>query len=149
MTHPVGTVLTFGNGTIPSDWLECDGADVSQSTYAALYAVIGVSWGDPGGGNFTLPDFRSRVVVGAGTGAGLSARSVADTGGEEDHQLTEAELAAHRHSCTAGPQTVNNTVSSAHEMRELTLNRSTGFTGSDTAHENMQPFGVAKIGIRT
>jgi microcystin-dependent protein len=44
---------------------------VSQVTYAALYAVIGLSYGNPGGGNFNLPDLRGRVPVGLGTHASV------------------------------------------------------------------------------
>lgn len=40
-------------------------------TYAALFAVIGLSYGNPGGGNFNLPDLRGRVPVGLGTHASV------------------------------------------------------------------------------
>ena len=54
-------------GTTPVGWLACDGSSVSQTTYAALYAVIGTTFGNPGGGNFNLPDFRGIFPKGAGT----------------------------------------------------------------------------------
>jgi len=64
---PTGLVLAYGGSSAPSGWLMCDGSAVSQSTYAALYAVIGVTYGDPGGGNFNLPDLKGRFAVGKGT----------------------------------------------------------------------------------
>lgn len=64
---PAGTILPFGGATAPSGWLLCDGSSVSQSSYPALYAAIGVLWGNPGGGSFNLPDGRGAFFRGAGT----------------------------------------------------------------------------------
>lgn len=92
-----GTVLPFAGvvANIPTGYLACDGAVVSQTQYAALFAAIGTQWntGGEGSGNFRLPDLRSRGLIGAGPGSGgLSARSVGQKGGEETHTLTVAEL---------------------------------------------------------
>lgn len=56
--------------TVPSGWLHCDGAAVSRTTYAALFAVIGTTYG-PGNGTttFNLPDFDDRFPVGANGGS--------------------------------------------------------------------------------
>lgn len=69
---PVGTIAAWGNATPPTGWLLCDGAAVSQATYADLYAAIGLGYGNPGGGNFNLPDLRGRSPVGKGTHADMS-----------------------------------------------------------------------------
>jgi len=52
----------------PSGWLLCDGSEKSQSTYAALYAVLGSTYanGLETAGYFRLPDFRGARLVGAG-----------------------------------------------------------------------------------
>jgi len=63
-----GQVMDWAGSSAPTGWLLCDGSAVSQTTYAALYAVIGVTYGDPGGGNFNLPDFRGRVTMGVNDG---------------------------------------------------------------------------------
>jgi microcystin-dependent protein len=48
-------------------FLKCDGRSLATTgTYAALFAAIGYQWGGSGA-NFNIPDFRSRVPVGAGT----------------------------------------------------------------------------------
>lgn len=76
---PVGCVLPFAGAVVPTGWLRCDGAAVSQSVYAALFAAIGHTYGpDPGGGNFLLPDLRGRVAVGVGTAAEIDARGKSD-----------------------------------------------------------------------
>jgi microcystin-dependent protein len=53
----VGEIRTKAGPTVPSGWLECNGAAVSRTTYAGLFAEIGVLWG-PGNGTttFNIPD---------------------------------------------------------------------------------------------
>lgn len=93
-----GVVADFAGAAAPSGWLLCDGAAVSRSTYAALFAAIGTAWGvGDGSTTFNVPDLRGRVTVGVGTGAGLTARALAATGGEEAHALTAAENGLHTH----------------------------------------------------
>jgi hypothetical protein len=81
---PTGVVQMCAGATAPTGWLLCDGSAVSQTEYANLFSVIGVTYGDPGGGNFNLPDFRGRTPIGVGTGVGLTARALADSGGVEE-----------------------------------------------------------------
>ena len=59
----------------PSGFLLCDGSAVSRTTYSALFAAIGTSWGGGDGVNtFSLPDTRARVMLGTG-GAAVFASS--------------------------------------------------------------------------
>jgi len=52
---------------IPAGWLLCDGAEVSRTDYANLFAAIGTTWGaGDGSSTFNLPDLRDRVLLGAG-----------------------------------------------------------------------------------
>jgi len=97
-TVPIGTMVAFGGTAAPSGWLFCDGSNVSRTTYADLFAAIGVTWG-PGDGSttFKLPDLRGRSLLGAGVGAGLTSRVAGATGGEEKHQLLLAETVPHYH----------------------------------------------------
>ena len=73
--------------------LLCDGSAVSRTTYAALYAAIGTEYGaGDGSTTFNLPDLRGRMPMGAGTGPGLSPRSVGQSGGAESHTHTVPSL---------------------------------------------------------
>jgi len=52
----------------PTGWLPCDGAAISRSTYAALFAAIGSAYGaGDGSTTFNVPDLRGRMPVGLGT----------------------------------------------------------------------------------
>lgn len=72
ITLPVGVVLPFANTTAPDGWIECDGRAVSRSTYAALFAAIGTSYGaGDGSTTFNIPDLRGEFVRGWDHGKGV------------------------------------------------------------------------------
>jgi microcystin-dependent protein len=84
----IGSGALWFTATPPANWLICNGASLSTTTYAALFAVIGYTFGGSGP-NFNLPPLANVFPMGAGT--------LAATGGEATHVLTAAELAAHAH----------------------------------------------------
>ena len=90
-----GTILPFGSGTVPSGYLTCDGAAVSRTTYADLFAVIGTNFGvGDDSTTFNVPDLERRVAVGSGgTGTDDLGATVGSTGGSE----TFTEVLAHTH----------------------------------------------------
>lgn len=96
---PAGSLREWAGptSTVPNGWLPCDGSSVLRATYPRLFAVIGTTYGAVDGSHFTLLDTRGRATIGAGAGGGLTARTLAATGGEETHQLTTGELATHHH----------------------------------------------------
>ncbi len=65
---PPGTVLPYAGSTAPTYYLMCDGSAVSRTTYAALFAVIGTTFGTGDGSTtFNLPDLCGVFIKGAGT----------------------------------------------------------------------------------
>ena len=94
---PTGSLTMWTTNTAPSGWLICDGTSVLASTYAALFAVIGYTFGGSGG-SFTLPDYRNRFPVGAG-----DSYVIGGTGGSKD-----AIVVSHTHS-VSDPGHVHNT----------------------------------------
>lgn len=100
-----GFIVPYGASVIPTGWLPCDGAAISRSTYAALFAVIGTNFGSGDGTTtFNVPDCRGRAIFGkapSGTFQTLGA-----TGGAETHSHTQA---AHRHTLSAHTHNVNHT----------------------------------------
>lgn len=64
---PLGSILAYSTSTgIPSGWLICNGAAVDQTMYPELFSLIGYSYGDPGVGQFNLPDLTTSTIIGAG-----------------------------------------------------------------------------------
>lgn len=139
---PAGATIDYAGSSAPSGWLVCDGSAVNRSTYAELFAAIGTTFGAGNGSTtFNLPDARGRTSIGAGTGSGLTARTLGATVGEENHALSSAENAAHGHQYT---RTRNDTAHAAASGSQYGVvfdedNPNTGNSGSGTAHNNMQP----------
>ena len=69
---PSGTVLYFAGSAAPAGWLKANGAAVSRTAYAALFAAIGTTYG---GGDFrntfNLPDLRGEFIRGWDDGRGV------------------------------------------------------------------------------
>jgi hypothetical protein len=87
---PIGTIYTYAGASSPTGYLLCDGTAVSRSTYAALFGIIGTTYG---AGNttttFNLPDLRRRVPIGRGT---------SDTLGGSDGLAYASRSVSHSHS---------------------------------------------------
>lgn len=94
---PVGTVTMFGGAVAPTGYLLCQGQAISRSTYAALFAIIGVAYGiGDNSTTFNLPNLQDTFPIGkSGT------KALGSTGGEATHTLSTAELAVHTHLQTA------------------------------------------------
>lgn len=103
---PPGTVVAFAGSTAPSGWLLCDGGTVSRTQYAALFAVVGVTYGiGDAVSTFKLPDLQSRTVVAAGKGSGLTSHALGEVFGEEAHTLSDQEMPSHTHAGTTSEAT--------------------------------------------
>lgn len=97
-TEPyIGDILLVPFPFAPAGWALCNGQALSIAQNPALYAVLGNTYGGDGVSTFRLPDLRGRSPLHWGQGAGLSARTLGQAGGEANHALTLAELPAHAH----------------------------------------------------
>ena len=69
---PSGTVLYFAGSAAPAGWLKANGAAVSRTAYAALFAAIGTTYGAGDFRNtFNLPDLRGEFIRGWDNGRGV------------------------------------------------------------------------------
>jgi microcystin-dependent protein len=57
-----GLIIPWSSSTAPAGFLECNGASVSTTTYASLFAVVGYTYGGSGA-SFSLPDLQDRTAV--------------------------------------------------------------------------------------
>jgi microcystin-dependent protein len=102
--HADAAAATPTSNQPPLGWLWCAGQAVSRSTYSALFAAIGTTYGaGDGSQTFNVPDLRGRVPVGldnmGGSDAGRlsSSNTLGTTGGTEGHTLAESNLPSHSH----------------------------------------------------
>lgn len=67
---PSGSVIWYAAATPPSGFLECNGASMSTTSFAALFAAIGFTFGGSGA-SFNIPDLRAKFIRGFDHGAGI------------------------------------------------------------------------------
>ena len=99
-----GIVVPWGSASIPSGFLECNGQSVSTTTYAALFAVVGYTYGGSGA-SFNVPDLQDRTIVNKSNSKTLAQTGGANTvtptgnisGSTGSTTLTTAQLASHSH----------------------------------------------------
>ena len=106
---PIGSVTPFAGQSAPSGWLLCNGAAVSRTTYAALYAIIGTTYGSGNGSStFNLPDMQGRFLLGVNSDHARGTK-----GGEESHILTVDEMPSHTHTQNAHNHSASGSSASA------------------------------------
>ena len=66
MEELIGTIKLFAGNFAPHGWLICDGRLLNITQNAALFSIIGTTYGGDGRTTFALPDLRGRVPVGFG-----------------------------------------------------------------------------------
>jgi microcystin-dependent protein len=106
LVMPSGAMLQWPTATAPTGFLLCTGAAVSRTIYAALFAVIGTTFGaGDGTTTFNLPNFDNRFAVGAG-----DLYTVGATGGSKD-----AVVVSHTHTATVTDPGHTHTITSYDE----------------------------------
>jgi phage-related tail fiber protein len=69
---PAGVIIHIAQSTAPSGYLKANGAAVSRTAYATLFAAIGTTFGvGDGSTTFNLPDLRGEFVRGWDDSRGL------------------------------------------------------------------------------
>jgi hypothetical protein len=64
-TTPAGAVDYFAMSTAPTGYIKANGAAISRSTYSALFAAIGTTFGNGNGSTtFNVPDLRGEFLRG-------------------------------------------------------------------------------------
>lgn len=97
---PVGSINAWSTNTAPAGWQLCDGTAVSRTTYAALFAVIGETYGaGDGSTTFNLPNLKGRAIVGRDSSQ-TEFDTLAETGGAKTVTLSSSEIPSHTHTIT-------------------------------------------------
>ena len=102
MSEPfLGEIRAFGFTFPPRGWALCDGQLLAISSNAALFSLLGTTYGGDGRTTFQLPDLRGRAAMHFGTGPGLNTRVQGQRSGTETNTLSESQLPSHNHVVTA------------------------------------------------
>ena len=92
----IGEIRIFCGNFAPVGWSMCNGSLLPISNYAALFTLIGTTYGGDGQTSFALPNLQSRVPVHQGPGFVMGQMA-----GEENHTLTGNEVPQHIHGVAA------------------------------------------------
>jgi len=147
-TSPIGSVQAWGglSTAIPTGWLVANGAQVSRTTYAALFAAIGTAHGvGDGSTTFNLPNLQGRVPVGLSSDTEFN--TIGKTGGAKTHTLHWSEIPAHTHKFPGGANsiTIGGTAywfnqGASTPDRATPINDTGENPGGGAAHNNLQPY---------
>ncbi|AGH57633.1 tail fiber protein [Cyanophage KBS-S-2A] len=116
---PAGTIIYSARSTAPTGYLKANGAAVSRTTYATLFAAIGTTYGAGNGSTtFNVPDLRGEFIRGVDDGRGVdSGRTLGSTQGSanKSHNHTASTtIPEHSHSGTTGNP--NTSLSHTHQL---------------------------------
>jgi len=142
---PTATIVPWSSSSVPTGFLECNGAAVSRSTYSALFAIVGTTYGaGDGASTFNLPDLQDNVAMGksgtkalASTGGANTVTSTGNVGGSTANAtLSTAQLASHSHTYPAVAAGQFGSGGAAGSSSHNFSNPATGNTGSGTGHSH-------------
>ena len=141
-----GIVTAYAGATVPTNWLECNGAAISRTTYAALFAAIGVLWGvGDGSTTFNLPDMRGEFLRGWDNGRGVdSGRALASSQTDEFESHTHSIDSAVKATAAfnAGGGSEHNTNDATDAAQKIIISGSTG--GTETRPRNIAMMYIIK-----
>jgi microcystin-dependent protein len=139
-------------------YLPCEGQVLQVTQNQALFAVIGNAFGGDGIKTFSLPDLRSKMIVGVTQAAtGGTVYQLAEQGGAETVGLTTAALPEHTHRLSVENGAGNNPSPAGTYLAEPGVAGNSVFTSATTpvtathswltspagaAHPNIAPFGT-------
>jgi microcystin-dependent protein len=108
----MASIKMFAAPFAPKWWAYCQGQLLSIAQNSALFSLLGTTYGGNGQTTFGLPDFRSRIPIGTGYGAGLSNYQLGEQTGTENRTLLTPNLPIHPHTVTLNCSTEKATLTS-------------------------------------
>jgi microcystin-dependent protein len=82
----------------PMGWAQCNGQLISITQNAALFSLLGTTYGGDGRTNFALPNLQGYTTLGSGQGSGLTFRTLGEKSGTQTVTLNLNQIPLHNHS---------------------------------------------------
>ena len=102
MSSPyLSQILMFGGNFAPKNYALCNGQLLSINQNAALFSLLGTTYGGNGVNNFALPNLQSSLPVSFGQGLGLSFYNLGQVGGVPSVTLNQSTVPTHNHNFMA------------------------------------------------
>lgn len=154
-TPILAEIYMGGMNFTPRNYFPCTGSLLPISSYQALFALLGTTFGGDGRTTFGLPDMRGRAPMGQGRGPGLSDYRLGQAGGEENTTLNALAIPQHGHGLVAVTEAGDtSSPTGAYLAHSGSLDReyrstgtqtamnngAVGSTGGNQSHNNMQPY---------
>lgn len=109
MSEPfVGEILIVGFNFAPRNFAFCNGQQLSISQNAALFSLLGTTYGGNGQTTFALPNLQGRAPIHQGQLAGGSNYVLGEAAGVENTTILSSQMPVHNHQAVT---TVNSTIS--------------------------------------
>ncbi len=163
MTQPfIGEIAIFAFDFPPRGWARANGQLQAINQNAALFSLLGTTYGGNGSTTFQLPNLQSRLPVHPGTNPTITVVQ-GQVSGAETHTIQSTEIAGHSHDFNAATAAALGVAiapeagvpaSAAHQpyrsgapiaVDMTALSAQAG--GGSLPHNNMQPFTVLNICI--
>jgi microcystin-dependent protein len=93
----IGSIFIFAGNFAPNGYQLCQGQLMSISQNAALFSILGTTYGGDGVQTFGLPDLRGRAPIGQGNGPGLNGVVLGQLAGTQSVSILTSNLPAHNH----------------------------------------------------
>lgn len=169
-TPYLSEIQIFAFDFAPRGWALCNGQLLSIQQNAALFSLLGTTYGGNGTTTFALPDLRSRMPKHFGQSAGTSSYALGQAAGVENVTLLSTQMPSHTHVITTtASQPCQSAVGSfdapegkfpaSHESANIystaknaalgapVFNTTIGIAGGNQPHPNMPPYLVMNFCI--
>ncbi len=104
----LGQILPVAFNFAPKSWATCSAQILAIQTNAALFSLLGTTYGGNGVNNFALPDLRGRVAIHQGQGPGLQYYTLGEMAGTPTVTMLASNMPLHTHVLMASTTTAGN-----------------------------------------
>ena len=105
----IGQISMFGGNFAPRGFAFCNGQTLPISQNAALFSLLGTTYGGDGITTFALPNLQSSLPVHVGQGPGLSSYALGQSGGSQTVTIDVSTMPSHAHALNATQALANTT----------------------------------------